>query len=883
MFTNHKSSLFINRQCQLMSVSMLFCAVALGVHAMEWTSGDLVIPAGETLTVTELGLTNSSVTVHGTFMVNLGGGSRDYTILTSPMTTITINHLAPDPGDAAMWKVGRSRIYGYTSNAPRANLVIGDNGGGDGLFHLGAFDPSVNVTSVAWFNNITLSANAQTAADDFRPILLDSFATLMCRTLINANAKPLYVTFTNQWQVGEIYYKDVGGAFQAFYGSNLFSPRVSGSDIVLLGRPDAPVVIKGWSGYGFNLLDGTASNRKASVRFEGDCEVMFNISKSWCVFNATNVVYNHSRDTRFMFSSPNGGYMRTLVADVLPWGAGTGNLVVETVGAGSVAERNLDLHGYSQKLNGLVIRGDAHLVNTNAPVTLTFGAGGTDGKLGGSVTNETVFCEKIGAGTLSLESADVWSLVATNGGTLAFTEGSNHVHSLTVANVALAFSGGAFTADELHMGENVRVVLDSASPSNVVHQTFPVLQNSHCVKEGNNFVTYVTPADARGCDLSVRGGTLRFGGEACANPWWRFVVTKASAEKASYTSAEAPAFSCDVTLGLGVLGMFAPDGRYAVGAFVNAATGTAAPDLAEGAATSSRPWMRWNKSIMQACYPGVTITKEPILGGGDGQYGPSRFLYQSHFDDPSRYDIAATNGATSWIASWPDGMLFTNGVVSAESPETVTWRTKASWGRAAASYALLRCVNNDNKTGFPHPKDWILESSPDGITWEKMDERTGQTFTTAREPPYLSSQFNYTFNAHVPYLFSAKNANWKFSTFGTVEVAPGAVLDLSEIPMTNIAFNALAVDCAGAGTITRFRPAATGTLYVTSSDATRREEGRLVSTVVLPLTLGETDDMSRLADWRVVVDGRPSRESVAAYENGSLVIHTYTGTLMIFR
>ena len=116
-----------------------------------------------------------------------------------------------------------------------------------------------------------------------------------------------------------------------------------------------------------------------------------------------------------------------------------------------------------------------------------------------------------------------------------------------------------------------------------------------------------------------------------------------------------------------------------------------------------------------------------------------------------------------------------------------------------------------------------------------------------------------------------------------MEVADGAVLDLSEIPMTNIAFNALAVDCAGAGTITRFRPAATGTLYVTSSAATRREDGRLVSTVVLPLTLGETDDMSRLADWNVVVDGRPSRESLAACENGNLVIHTYTGTLMIFR
>ena len=883
MFTNLKSSLFINRQYQSMWLSVLFCAVALGVHAMEWTSGDLVIPAGETLTVTELGRTNSSVTVHGTFMINLGGGNRDYTILTSPMTTATTSHLAPDPGDAAVWKVGRSRVYGYTSNAPRADLVIGDNGGGNGLFHLGCFDPVGNVTSVAWFRYITLSANAQTAADDFRPILLDSFATLMCQRLINANAKPLYVTFTNQWKVGEIYYKDVSGAMQAFWGASLFSPRVPGGDIVLLGRPDAPVVIKGWSQQGFYLLDGTASNRKASVRFEGDCEVMFNMARSWCIFNATNVTYNHSRDTRFMFSSPYGGYVRTLVADVLPWGPETGNLVVETVGDGSTAEKNLDLHGYSQKLNGLVVRGEAHLVNTNAPVTLTFGTGGTDGKLGGSVTNETIVCEKVGAGTLALEAADVWSLTATNGGTIAVASGSNHVHSLTLANVKLSFCDGAIlTADEWHVGGGMVVSLDSSCATNVVYLSFPDAPLRY-VKEGGNFVTYATPADARGNDLVVRGGTLRFGGAACTNTWWRFIVTKASADKALYTSTEAPDFSREITLGLGVMGMFAADGRYAFENFSNAVSGTAAASLAEGKVATTRPWMRWNKTIMTNLFP--SATKEPILVGGDGSAGPARFVHQSadYFKGANRYDIRGTSGTDTWVSSWPNGILFTNGVVSAEQPETVTWRAKASWGRAPASYAIQRIVNRSEKTTFPHPKDWILESSPDGIVWEKMDERAGQTFTTLNEPPYLSEQFNYTFNAHVPYLFSAKNAAWTFTTFGTVEVADGAVLDLSEIPMTNIAFNALAVDCAGAGTITRFRPAAAGTLYVTSSAATRREEGRLVSTVVLPLTLGETDDMSRLADWNVVVDGRPSRESLAACENGNLVIHTYTGTLMIFR
>ena len=116
-----------------------------------------------------------------------------------------------------------------------------------------------------------------------------------------------------------------------------------------------------------------------------------------------------------------------------------------------------------------------------------------------------------------------------------------------------------------------------------------------------------------------------------------------------------------------------------------------------------------------------------------------------------------------------------------------------------------------------------------------------------------------------------------------MEVAVGATLDLSEIPMTNIAFNALSVDCAGAGRITQFRPAESGTLYVTSSAATRANDGRLLSTVVLPLELVETDDMANLSSWSVVVDGQPARASRAACADGHIVVYTHTGTMMIFR
>ena len=860
--------------------SACLCARA---GTIEWTPGDLVIPAGDTLTITTPFLTNTSVTVHGNFTIQHESANAFYNILAEDPSVQTTSHLAPDPGDVAVWKMGRGRIYGYYNNAPKANLVIGANGGGNGLLHMGAFSGSPSsTTSINWFRNITLSANAVTEAESFEPFIVDSSSEFMCNQMINDNSKPLCIAFTNQWNVTRNYYRYFGGHLTAFWGASLFSLKKPGGDIVLRGLPDAPVILKGWSGQGFNMFDANAGNRKALVRFEGDCEVWFCIENSWCIFNATNVAYKHSGDTRFIFPSANGGYIRTLVADVLPWGPGTGNLVIETVGNGEVAQKNLDLHGCSQKLNGLVINGEAHLVNTNEAVTLTFGTGDTDGKLSGLITNETVVCEKVGAGTLSLENADVHSLVATNGGEIVVAAGSNHVHSLTI-DVPLSFANGAtLTADEWHVGANALTSLDGSTQTNVVHLAFPAVHGMPCIKEGDNFVTYATPDDAQGGALSVRGGTLRFGGVACTNAWWRFVVKKASSDVRTFTSDQAPGFSRDVTLALGTLGMFSPEGLYSVKYFSNASSGTEAASLAQGQVASARPWMSWNKTIFTNLYP--SATSEPILTGGDAAGGPRVFVGQNYWND-NRYDFRSTSGTDCWINYWPNAVLFTNGVIRVDDPstwETLTWRMDSSWGRASASYALKRCVNNDSKT-MPHPVHWALESSADGVVWETMDERTNQTFTLLTEAPYLSPQFNYTYNAHVPYLFSAKNANWKFKTFGTVEVAVGATLDLSEIPMTNIAFNALSVDCAGAGRITRFRPAESGTLYVTSSAATRANDGRLLSTVVLPLELVETDDMANLSSWSVVVDGQPARASRAACADGHIVVYTHTGTMMIFR
>lgn len=351
-----------------------------------------------------------------------------------------------------------------------------------------------------------------------------------------------------------------------------------------------------------------------------------------------------------------------------------------------------------------------------------------------------------------------------------------------------------------------------------------------------------------------------------------------------FTDRAVPEFSRDVTLMLGSIGMFSPDGLQCMGGATGAADGTAAADLAEGFVSSAKPVMRWSIEIYKELYPGAQ--NRPILGGGTAGAGVVTFVsVDGNARTANWYDLPATNQASTHISGWANGVLFTNAVIRPEAPdtwETVSWRVKKTWkDRAPASYALRRCVNTDG-TDRPHATDWTLESSPNGVDWEVMDVRSNQTFTTTAEGPRLNPQFNYTYNAHVPYLFSAKRADWKFTTYGSVQVDAGAVLDMDELRTENIAFNALKVDCArGAGTITKFVPAADGTLFLVNAPVDAA--GRLRAHVDTGLTLGTVVDAANLKMWKVYANGVRSSASRVSFRDGRLVVDTAHGTLVILK
>ena len=101
---------------------------------------------------------------------------------------------------------------------------------------------------------------------------------------------------------------------------------------------------------------------------------------------------------------------------------------------------------------------------------------------------------------------------------------------------------------------------------------------------------------------------------------------------------------------------------------------------------------------------------------------------------------------------------------------------------------------------------------------------------------------------------------------GSVAVASGTTLDTSSIEDADISIGSLTVDAAAAAnpTITKFRPAAKGKLYLTNVS------GELASNYTVPITLTTVVNAENFASWKVYVNGAEVRGFVPVYENGVL-------------
>ena len=222
----------------------------------------------------------------------------------------------------------------------------------------------------------------------------------------------------------------------------------------------------------------------------------------------------------------------------------------------------------------------------------------------------------------------------------------------------------------------------------------------------------------------------------------------------------------------------------------------------------------------------------------------------------------ATN--TKWCLS--------NNFMTPENPST--WRELtmrlADGAQEVMGYNL--CTAND--INERDPITWMLESSSDGTTWQLVDVRTNFFPTTTRQAWY---------NNGIPFDFLLNRA---ISTMGEglanaipddaiVEVAPGATLAV--VGGTEV-IGALRVDmAAGAGTITRFTPAANGTLHLTNATGAP-------TSWVIPITFGSVDNPSVLYSWQIIADGKPLNGYRLFYDTATgLLTLKPQGTILIIK
>lgn len=865
----------------MMAVALCALAGASAFGAIE----TLTVPQGETAVrdAAYRWYTNTALTVSGTLDFSVAGPyvlcavTADGTYDTDWSKKPTMQ-LAPKAGDEGVLNITNGTELGTQVGVTfGSHLTVGAQGGGaQARINIGV--DGLTKVSRYHLDTLLLHANAQTEADEFRLVTIGYKAALELLKLQNDTAKPLVVAFTND--VADAPASDPA-LLRQFYDSSPFAPsKQAGGDIVLRGEPRSPIRLSSWGPHWTFFRD---SGAKANLVTEGACDFIVQCPEGGVTLNLTNVVWRHAGDT-VLIPRGEGAFFRVKYPHVLPWGAQTGVVKVRTDTKGTAV--TLNLNGHDQKVNGLVVEAPSRVTNiaddgTPAkPVTLTFGAGDADGVLVGAVEDETISCVKEGAGALTLSNATVRALTVTNGVLKVFPGTVNRIGTLVLTNAALEVALDAQLEVETFVHDDAlvdAVAIRAKATNEMTVATRALYPFTKIEKTGAAFHTMTLPPRANGAALHVKEGVLRLGGSACTNAWWRFIAKKASIEKRTDTRNGKTIVS---TLFLGSLGLFTPSGLPSLG--VTAAHGADdhpdADALAPGWAASRNRWIGWNPDWGKAYFG---TDGDPVLGGGTA-LSPSAFLQCYDDDGTNHYDGTR---AEDQVKYWYGTVMFTNRVLNADDAatwETVYWRARDTARQPVTCYALRRGVNM-NATTHPCPSDWELQTSPDGVSWTTLDTRAGERAWEDGDAgsTKLNAQFSFTYNNHIPYLFRALRADWKFLDFGAVRVDAGATLDVEELQEANIAFNRLAVDCAGAGTITTFRPAANGRLDVTTVAGTGPKG--LPRRLTLPLTFGRLVADENLASWTVYVDGERSFASVVGVDGDRLAVTTANGTMLILR
>ena len=114
---------------------------------------------------------------------------------------------------------------------------------------------------------------------------------------------------------------------------------------------------------------------------------------------------------------------------------------------------------------------------------------------------------------------------------------------------------------------------------------------------------------------------------------------------------------------------------------------------------------------------------------------------------------------------------------------------------------------------------------------------------------------------------------------GSIAVADGKTLDLSEIPDAGLSIGGLTANASPSATptIIKFRPAEKGKLYLTNVN------GEIGSNYTVPINLTTVVDAENFASWKVYVNGNEVRGIGVQYANGVLKTRAANGLVICVR
>ena len=557
--------------------------------------------------------------------------------------------------------------------------------------------------------------------------------------------------------------------------------------------------------------------------------------------------------------------------NILPYGPQTGPIVFSCTEwtTASYLPSMLDLNGKTVRINGLMVEGQymqfACVTNSAAESgKIILGSGDMDAVLNGHLS-AGVDIEKVGDGLLVVSNATVNGTMTVRAGRVKFV-GSN-----AFATPVVFEEGAALVRSEDNPANFIRR-LDGSGDTAV-----PIVGTPHViyVKQGAETVNAFAGAYLDGMDISVEEGVLRFAGTV-SDKWWRFTVRKALSTYAIPNQNDC--------FELNALALWPTN--------VTSSSG-----VSKGGMGASNPWGT-KRMLTYGLATNTTeftssMTSYSQLPKGTCMMGFGEACIPVDMDNSGR-DFS---GDADSLFGYKDHVCFqTTTTPKLRENDANTWR-HVIWRLgddvpAAASYGLCRTYWS------PGAWSWTLESSADGENWTLRDDHVAECNVAATNvavatlaqayalselplcPSSMSSAASCRmwYNNGVPYLFRKGGTAAERLSGVTLRVARGATIDTDYLADSAISIAELGVDCMnGGGTITKFRPAANGTLALTEVN------GSLPVRYAVPVTLPEVVDAANFSSWKVTVNGRPYPAGTLSWANGVLTLFSIRGTVIMFR